>query len=60
MKRTLKECFRARQAYIASNYDYVIIARPGLADFLEKSQFEEVVGMTIELFRRANLVQETD
>lgn len=60
VKRTLKECFRARQAYIASNYDYVIIARPGLADFLEKSQFEEVVGMTIELFRRANLVQETD
>jgi len=60
VKRTLKECFRARQEHIVSNYDYVIIARPGLAEFMEKSQFEGVVEMTIELFRRANLVQETD
>ena len=60
VKRTLKECFRARQQQFASNYDYVIIARPGLADYMEKSQFEEVVEMIAELFRRADLVQEKD
>lgn len=60
VKRVLKEVFRARRDIIAPNYDYVIIARPGLADYLEKSQFEEVVGMITDLFQRANLVQEAD
>jgi RNase P protein component len=43
---------------IPPNYDYVIIARPGLAEYVEKSQFEEVVGIISDLFQRANLVQE--
>lgn len=60
VKRTLKECFRARQEQVAANYDYVIIARPGLAEYLDKSQFEDVVEMITELFRRANLIRETD
>lgn len=60
VKRVLKEVFRARQDIIAPAYDYVIIARPGLAPYIEKSQFQEVVDMITDLFRRANLVQEAD
>lgn len=58
VKRVLKEIFRTLGEGIPPNYDYVIIARPGLADFIEKSQFEEVVGNISDLFQRANLVQE--
>lgn len=60
VKRVLIEAFRARRSEYAPNYDYVIIARPGLADYIEKSQFEEIVGMVAELFQRAKLVQEAD
>jgi ribonuclease P protein component len=60
VKRVLKEVFRARQDIIAPNYDYVIIARPGLAEYMEKSQHEEVAAMIADLFQRANLVQEAD
>jgi ribonuclease P protein component len=60
VKRVLKEAFRALQESIAPGYDYVIIARPGLAEFIEKSQFEAVVEMTADLFRRANLIIQED
>lgn len=60
VKRVLSEVFRSRRSVIASNFDYVIIARPGLAEYIEKSQFEEIVDMISGLFRRANLIQETD
>lgn len=60
VKRVLTEAFRTRSDSVAPNFDYVIIARPPLAEFIEKSQFEEVAGMIIGLFRRANLVQEAD
>lgn len=58
VKRVLKEVFRGLQDRLAPNYDYVIIARHGLPDFLEKSRHEDVVEMIDELFRRANLIQE--
>lgn len=58
VKRVLKECFRSLSGDIPPNYDYVIIARLGLAEYVEKSQFEEVVGIIWDLFQRANLVQE--
>lgn len=60
VKRVLKEAFRALQESIAPGYDYVIIARPGLAEFIEKSQFKAVVEMTADLFRRANLIIQED
>ena len=60
VKRVLKEIFRELQARTAPNYDYVIIARHGLPDFLEKSRHEEVVAMINDLFQRANLIQEKD
>jgi len=60
VKRVLKEVFRELQERTASEYDYVIIARKGLPDFIEKSRHEEVVNMVTELFQRANLIQETD
>lgn len=60
VKRVLKEVFRGLQDRLAPNYDYVIIARHGLPDFLEKSRHEDVVEMINDLFRRANLIQETD
>ncbi|MHB8160678.1 MAG: ribonuclease P protein component [Thermoleophilia bacterium] len=60
VKRVLKEIFRELQERTAPNYDYVIIARHGLPDFLEKNRHEEVVAMITDLFRRANLIQEKD
>lgn len=45
---------------LAPGYDYVIIARPGLAEFIDKSQFEDVAEMMADLFRRADLIQEAD
>ncbi len=60
VKRVLKEVFRECRERIAAEYDYVIIARHGLPDFLEKSGHDEVVAMISDLFRRANLIQETD
>lgn len=60
VKRTLKEAFRPVQDRVAPDYDYVIIARPGLAEYIEKSQMEAVTGAMAELFRRANLLQEAD
>lgn len=60
VKRVLKEIFRELQERTAPNYDYVIIARHGLPDFLEKSRHEEVVAMITDLFQRANLIQEKD
>lgn len=60
VKRVLKEIFRELQARTAANYDYVIIARHGLPDFLEKNRHEEVVAMITDLFQRANLIQEKD
>ncbi|MBE0428612.1 MAG: ribonuclease P protein component [Thermoleophilia bacterium] len=60
VKRVLKEVFRARKDTVAPNYDYVIIARPGLPEYMEKSRFDEVVEMITGLFRRANLIQEAD
>lgn len=58
VKRVLKETFRALKDSVPANYDYVIIARPGLADYLEESQFAEAVEITRDLLRRANLIQE--
>ncbi len=60
VKRVLKEIFRDLEDRVANNYDYVIIARHGLPDFMEKSRHEEVIEMITDLFRRANLIQETD
>lgn len=60
VKRVLKEIFRELQDRTAPNYDYVIIARHGLPDFLEKRRHEEVVAMITDLFQRANLIQEKD
>lgn len=60
VKRILKESFRSLRERVAPGYDYVIIARPGLAEFIEKSSFSEVAEMMSELFRRANLIQEAE
>lgn len=60
VKRTLKESFQTISGSLVPGYDYVIIARPGLAEFIEKSQFEDIAEMTVDLFRRADLIQETD
>lgn len=60
VKRTVKEVFRRHQDAMAPGYDYVIIARTGLAEYIEKSRFEEVSGMIEGLFRRADLIQEAD
>lgn len=60
VKRVLKEAFRSLREDIASGYDYVIIARPGLADFIEKGSLEEVANNMAELFERAKLIQEAD
>lgn len=60
VKRVLKESFGARQQQVAPGYDYVIIARPGLVDYIEKSEFDQVVEMMTDLFRRANLIQEAE
>ncbi len=60
VKRVLKEAFRELQDRTAANYDYVIIARHGLPDFLEKNRHEEIIEMITDLYRRANLIQETD
>jgi len=60
VKRTVKEIFRQHQEEMAPGYDYVIIARTGLAEYIDKSRFEEVSGMIEGLFRRADLIQEAD
>lgn len=60
VKRTLKASFKTLSDSLAPGYDYVIIARPGLAEFIDKSQFEDVTEMTANLFRRADLIQEAD
>lgn len=60
VKRVLKESFRSLSGRLATGFDYVIIARPGLAEFIDKSQFEEVAGLMADLFKRANLIQEAD
>lgn len=60
VKRVLKESFRTLLDRLAPGYDYVIIARPGLADYIDKSQHGEVVEMMADLYRRAELIQEAD
>jgi len=60
VKRVLKEIFRELRERVAPNYDYVIIARHGLPDFLEKSRHEEAVEMIADLFQRAGLIRTQD
>ncbi|MHB1412072.1 MAG: ribonuclease P protein component [Thermoleophilia bacterium] len=60
VKRVLKEAFHQFQEDVAPGYDYVIIARSGLAEYVEKSQFEAIVTAMAELFRRADLIQEAE
>ena len=60
VKRVLKESFGHLSSSLATSFDYVIIARPGLAEYIEKSQFEEVTAALAELFRRAGLIQKAD
>ena len=60
VKRVVKEAFARFQQQVAPEYDYVIIARPGLASFIDESRFEEVVETLSELFRRANLTRDND
>ena len=59
-KRVLKEAFHQFREDVAPGYDYVIIARSGLAEYIEKSQFEAVVAAMADLFRRADLIQEAE
>ncbi len=60
VKRVLKEAFRSMQKDVAPGYDYVIIARPGLAEYIVKNRLDTIAAMMRDLFRRANLVQEAD
>ena len=60
VKRILKEVFRELKDRTAPEYDYVIIARQGLPDFLEKTGHEEVVKMIDDLFQRAHLLQDAE
>lgn len=60
VKRVVKEAFNRFRDDVASEFDYVIIARPGLAKYIEESRFEEVVATLSELFQRAQLTRDTD
>lgn len=60
VKRVVKEAYSRFRDEIAPDYDYVIIARTGLANFIDESRFEEVVEMLSDLFKRANLTRDTD
>lgn len=60
VKRVVKESFARFQEAVPADYDYVIIARPGLAGFIEQSRFDEVVEMLLDLFRRAELTRDPE
>jgi ribonuclease P protein component len=60
VKRVIKEAFSSFREQVAPDYDYVIIARSGLAKYIEESRFEEVVAALSDLFQRAKLTQDTD
>ncbi|RJQ43597.1 MAG: ribonuclease P protein component [Gaiellales bacterium] len=60
VKRVIKEAFARFQQQVAPDFDYVIIARPGLANFIEESRFEDVVETLSDLFQRADLTRDTD
>jgi ribonuclease P protein component len=58
-KRLLREAFRAVEPRVAPGHDYVLIARPSLADLVERQQKGEkaIVHQAVtELFQRASLL----
>ena len=49
VKRVLREAFRAEQAALAADADYVLVARPALRDLDEREGLEGVRGALREL-----------
>jgi ribonuclease P protein component len=60
IKRVVKEAFTRFRGQVAPEYDYVIIARSGLANYIDESRFEDVVATLSDLFQRADLTRDTD
>ncbi len=61
VKRLLREAFSSVETFVAQDYDYVLIARPPLADLVERQEKGEkgiVQEAVIELFRRSSLLGE--
>lgn len=63
VKRQLREAFAAVEQGLAHDYDYVLIARPAVADLIERQEKGDkgiVQAAVRELFERASLLKEGD
>lgn len=56
IKRLLREAFRACDARLAREYDYVVIARPQLLELVEGDRKGAVTEALIELLEKASLL----
>jgi ribonuclease P protein component len=59
VKRQLREVWRARLGAVPAGRDYVLIARPGLAEATEKRGFEWLEERVAEVLQKAGAQKET-
>jgi ribonuclease P protein component len=60
IKRLLREAFRACDARLAREYDYVVIARPQLLELIEGDRKGAVTQALMELLEKASLFAPSD
>ena len=56
VKRVLREAFRSVSPLLKANMDFVLIARPPLAELVEEGEFAAVEAKVLEVFRKASLI----
>jgi ribonuclease P protein component len=60
IKRLLREAFKACEARLADEYDYVVIARPQLLELIEGDRKGAVTEAVIQLLEKASLLAPVD
>jgi ribonuclease P protein component len=60
IKRLLREAFRASEARLAQEYDYVVIARPQLLELVGDDRKGAVTQALVELLEKASLLGPAD
>jgi ribonuclease P protein component len=55
IKRRLREAFRARLSELPGDRDYVLVARPGLAEAAEARGFDWLAGRVDEILGKASV-----
>jgi ribonuclease P protein component len=56
IKRALREAYRLNEARFKPDFDYVLVARAPLVEYLEDNGLAGLVGKVVEIFGKASLL----